>query len=244
MANRVFDLRPPYPVYDATPLFGGELPSIDAIGPPDLRPSSLNPFYSVYAASYGRNFAGLGQVNEMDVQTTSADEGIADYPNELTVLAEADDVVGNGVFDPHGSPGNIHPDEGIFADKENLPGYVFRDQFYAPSEVVDGTTGNPVVYVPSGAVAIDQAQADTFRERQLMMALQPGISPQYFGAPAGGDIWIPRDYAMPVAGLGRRSVGQDVTEPTGTSRAGLFAGFAIAGVAIGLMAAVLTTKRR
>jgi len=236
MSSRVQEIRPPYPLYQATPIFGGDLPSIDQFGPPDLRPSSMNPSLSVFSANWGRNFAGLGQ-EKMNTQTSSADEGIADYPNELSVLAEADDVSGNGVFDPHGSPGNIHPDYGVFTDQESLPGYIVRDQFYAPSEVIDGTTGRPVMYVPSGAVAIDQAQADTYRARQLLTELQPHISPETFGAPDFGDTWIPKDYAMPVAGLG-----QDEARSSG--RVGMFAAFAVVGLGLGIAAAVVVKRKR
>jgi hypothetical protein len=230
VADLISALRPPYPVYDSTPIFGGDLPTIDEDGPPDVRPSAMNPAYSVYAGTWGRNFAGLGDTKKMQMQTGSADEGIADYPNELNVLAEADDVNGNGVFDPHGSPGNQYPDEGIFADSESMPGYVMRDQFYAQSEVIDGTTGYPVMYVPGGAVPIDEGQWDTDAARQLMYELQPGISPQSFGTPGFEDNWIPEDYSMPVAGLG------ETPEP---SRVGIFMSFAVVGVAVGLVVATL-----
>jgi len=266
MSSRVQETRPPYPVYEPTPIFGGDLPTIDEIGPPDLRPSSQNPAYSVYAGTRGRNFAGLGE-SKMNTQSDSADEGVKDYPNELSVLAEADDVSGNGVFDPHGSPGNIHPDYGVFADKESMPGYLMREQFYAPSEVTDLTTGNPVMYVPGGAVPIDQAQADTYRARQLLNELQPGLSPETFGAPAWGSTWVPTDYAMPIAGLGQDllvggsclSLGPCpagmVSNPSGTmaegnccvsahKRTGMFLAFAAVGLGLGIVAASVARKRR
>lgn len=104
-------------------------------------------------------------------------EGIKDYPNELDILQQADDVDGNGVFDPAGSHGNVHGDYGVFADHVSLPGYVERDRFYQPSEVIDATTGNKVVYVPGGAVAIDRAQRRAFRQLDDFWELPPSMNP-------------------------------------------------------------------
>jgi hypothetical protein len=235
MSNILRNLRPPYPVYSSTPLFGGSLPSIDEIGPPDLRPSGLNPYYDQYRGARGRNIAGLGGNN------MTADVGIQNYPNELDALAEADDVQGNGVFDPAGTQGNIHPDYGVFADHMNMPGYLVRDQFYQPSQVIDGTTGNPVMYVPGGAVAIDQSQLDTIRERQLLWELPPGVSPQGVTYPEvsdGGGDWIPQEFATAINGLGADAPSSDAQR----SKFGIVAGFAIAGVAIGIFAATLMKK--
>ena len=236
MSNRYTSLRPPYPLYMSTPLFGGNLPTIDEDGPPDMRPSGLNPSYSMYRGARGRNFAGLGE------EKMTADVGLRDYPNELDVLAEADDVQGNGVFDPAGTHGNVHPDYGVFADHVNMPGYLVRDQFYQPSEVIDGTTGTPVLYVPGGAVAIDQSQYDTIRERQLLWELPPGVSPQPPGkldyADGGGD-WIPQEWSTPVSGIGDDAPA--VTAPA-ASRAGVFAGFAIMGIAVGIFAATIMKR--
>jgi hypothetical protein len=231
MANLLRNLRPPYPVYESTPIFGGNLPSIDQIGPPDLRPSGMNPYYDMYRGARGRNIAGLGD------NMQSADQGIQNYPNELDLLAEADDVQGNGVFDPAGTQGNIHPDYGVFADHESLPGYLVRDQFYQPSQVIDGTTGEPVMYVPGGAVAIDQSQLDTVRERQLLWELPPGVSPQGTTAPGDGESWIPNEYSWPVNGLGA-----DPAAPAEKSNVGLIAGFAIVGLAVGIFAATLMKR--
>jgi hypothetical protein len=286
MANLLRNLRPPYPVYDRTPIFGGQLPSIDEIGPPDMRPSGMNPYYDMYRGARGRNVAGLGQEEppmNMSMSTDTSDVGLKNYPNELDLLAAADDIQGNGVFDPHGTPGNISPDAGVFADHQSLPGYLVRDRYYEPSQVIDATTGEPVMYVPGGAVAIDQGQVDTFRARQLMYKIPPGVSPQSPTFPSDSDSWIPNEASWPVSGLGQE-VGmanpasanciakggtvsvRDVaggqagycTLPDGTtceewalyrgecgtkkSRAGLIAGFAIGGAAIGIFLATLMKK--
>jgi len=240
MSSRFQELRPPYPVYDPQPIFGGSLPTIDEIGPPDTRPSGQNPYYDLYRGAHGRHFSGLGVTNMM-----SADRGIKDYPNELNMLAEMDDVQGNGVFDPHGSHGNIHPDEGVFADHENLPGYLVRDQYYAPSQVIDGTTGEPVMYVPGGAVAIDQSQLRTYRDRQLLWEIPPGMSAEQRTAPPDGDTWIPAEYSWPVNGIGAEPAppGSDPASlPAERSKVPMIASFVIVGLAAGIFVATVMKR--
>jgi hypothetical protein len=230
------DLRPNYPAWPNQPIFGGELPTIDEIGPPDMRPSALNPYNTLQSGAHGRHFAGLGG------NMQSADPGIRDYPNELDLLADADDVQGNGVFDPHGTQGNIHPDEGVFADHVDIPGYLVRETYYAPSEVTDATTGNKVMYVPGGAVPIDQQQLDTWRERQLLWEIPPGMSSQPGPAPPDGETWIPHEYSW---GIGAEPLpGSDPaslpTEPK--SKVPMIAAFAIVGVAVGIFAATIMKR--
>jgi hypothetical protein len=231
MSNRYANLRPPYPVYSSTPIFGGDLPTIDEIGPPDMRPSGLNPYYDRYSGAHGRNIAGLGD----NMQT--ADVGIKNYPNELDLLNEADDVQGNGVFDPAGTQGNIHPDYGVFADHENLPGYLVRSRDYQGSQVIDGTTGNRVMYVPGGAVAIDQSQFDTVRARQLLWEIPPGVSPQKVRHPGDGESWIPQEASWPVDGLGDDAVAPATGGVSATT--GTIVAFGIVGIAAGLLAATI-----
>lgn len=232
MSNRYAHLRPNYPVYQETPLFGGSLPTIDEIGPPDVRPSALNPSYSVYRGAWGRNLAGLGAD---DMRSLTAEPHIKDYANELNLLAAADDVQGNGLFDPPGSPGNIHADYGVFVDHESLPGYVVRDQFYRPSQVIDGTTGEPVMYVPSGAVAIDETQLATFQQLNELYEVPPGVAPFNPGHPEVESEVVPTEYAWPISGLGASD---------GSSRKfGIIAGCAILGAAVGIFAATVKGKK-
>lgn len=239
MSNRFAERRPPYPIYGSQPMFGGKLPSIVAMGPKDMWPSATNPSYDTYAGAHGRNFAGLGKNENMQ---DSADPGIQSYPNELDLLAAADDVQGNGVFDPNGTQGNLHPDLGVFADHENQPGYLVRERFYEPSGVIDGTTGAPVMYVPGGAVAIDQSQLDTIRERQLLWELPPGVSPQRPSAPSDGGTWIPDEPSWAISGL-RGLRGEDVAGGSVSPSAGVLALSAIAGVAVGLVALTIWPRR-
>lgn len=104
-------------------------------------------------------------------------EGIEVYPNELDQLAAADDTAGNGVFDPNGSHGNVHPDEGVFADHQSLPGYVDREVFYQPGEVQDIPGGGVTMYVPGGAVSFQQGQPETLRKQRLLWEIPPSVRP-------------------------------------------------------------------
>ena len=164
-------LRPPYPVYDEAGFERQPLP----FGPPDMWPSGLGPEYSVYASAHGRHLAGDNEMEPKGIDSQTS-EGIETYPNELNVLSQADDVDGNGVFDPHGSHGNVHPDAGVFQDHESLPGYVARDHFYDLSEVEDLTKpGGRTMYVPGGAVAFQQGQQETYEQQQLLWSIPPGM---------------------------------------------------------------------
>lgn len=169
----------------------------------------------------------------------SADEGIRDYPNELNLLSAADDVQGNGIFDPEGSHGNVHPDTGIFADHESLPGYIVRDRFYQPSQVIDGTTGDPIMYVPSGAVAIDAAQRVALERRRNLWELPPEFNPNPVTGPPEADTWIPQQYALPVDGLGQVVPANGAPATTGQKLVAL----AIVGAAVGLLAATMRKKK-
>ena len=162
---------PQYPVYNES-AFGFQRQT----WAPDMRPSGLGPGYSVYASTFGRNLAGVG--DNMEGSFSGSSEGIEVYPNEVEALSVADDVVGNGVFDPNGSHGNVHPDAGVFQDHASLPGYVARDRFFERSEVKDLTQPDAeVVYVPGGAVSFQQGQQQTYAQNQLLWELPRNMNP-------------------------------------------------------------------
>jgi len=160
---------------------------------PSRRPSSMNQKFTRLSAD--RQLAGspdgIGDIDSVN------SEGIESYPNELDVLAEADDVSGNGVFDPNLTHGNNHPDAGVFADKLSFPGYVAREKFYGPSEVTDITTGDPVEFVPGGAVAFQEGQAETFQDLRDLWATPPN-SEWLPRQAAKEDTWVPKELAYPV----------------------------------------------
>jgi len=180
---------PPYPTHNEV---GIQVKPYD-FGPPSLRPSGWNPRLQVFAAAHGRPVAGLGQADNMNA------EGIETYPNELDLLAAADDVAGNGVFDPNGTHGNVHPDAGVFQDKQSLPGYIDREKFYSPSEVIDAASGQPVNYVPGGAVAFQEGQLQTYNDMLDIYQTPPHSQwrPQHL---AQRSEVIPREPAYGVSG--------------------------------------------
>ena len=130
------------------PLAGESDDDAIAAATQDLLPGQHNPYYDVYNMSRGRYLGGLGQTPVQPSQVPpSSDAGVSpadyqsqvqramkDYPNELDSLSAEDDVQGNGIFDANDTHGNIHPDDGVFSDRESLPGYVARERWFQPSE--------------------------------------------------------------------------------------------------------------
>jgi len=149
-----------YPTFDPQPYTGSLLTMQEAGTSDTLYSSGTAPFYqNKIDQRYGRQLAGADQDGTMD------DKDNAWASNELEVLAELDDVQGSGIFDPAGTHPNIWPDAGVFAARYSLPGYSARERMFEKSEVRDATTGRPIVPVPSGAVAIDNAAIIALMER-------------------------------------------------------------------------------
>jgi hypothetical protein len=170
----------------------------------------------------------------------SADRGIQDYPNELEALAAEDDTQGNGIFDPHGSQPNIHPDEGVFGDREGLPGYLAREQFFAPSEVLDVNTGKPAMYVPGNAFMMDPRTQHQLNEMSLY----------YPGLPSTGGGGVPQvptvqpdqpGYMVPPGMPATAGLGQNNGEAAGT-RTRMFMAAAVFGLGIGVVAGMVMRK--
>ena len=157
---------PKYPTYPSQPN-SGNLPSMFAMGPPDLRASSSTaPYYQGHLnRRHGRHLAGLGST-EMEP---------AYAYNELAVMAEMDDIQGNGIFDPYGAQKNVHPGAGVFAVNYSLPGMHARERPFGFSEERDITTGRPIRAVPSGAVANDSSAQIAFLEKGLYPRPTPMI---------------------------------------------------------------------
>lgn len=189
-------MGPNYPKYPSQPN-QGKLPCMRAMGPPDLRPSSST------AAAYQRNIdrahgrwlAGLGSTS------TSMDEEPAYAFNELQVMAEMDDVQGNGIFDPYGSQKNIHPGAGVFATSYNLPGYHARERPFSFSEERDVTTGRPIRAVPSGAVANDSSAQIAYIEQGLYPRPMPMLKLAKNETPFV-PTWDDMQNPLPIQGLG------------------------------------------
>lgn len=166
---------PFYPKYVSQPN-QGRLPSMCEMGPPDLRPSSGTSvrYQRKIDLAHGRFLAGLG--------STKMNDGEPAYAfNELAVMAEMDDIQGNGVFDPPGAQKNVHPGAGVFAANYSLPGMHARERPFGFSEERDITTGRPIRAVPSGAVANDSSAQIAFIEQGLYPRPQPmvGLAKQH-----------------------------------------------------------------
>ncbi len=201
-------LRPQYPVFSEH----GYMPKPQQYGPPDMWPSGNNPGYNAYASAHGRHLAGVEDMNA---------EGIEVYPNELDQLSAADDTAGNGVFDPNDSHGNVHPDEGVFADHQSLPGYVDREVFYSPSEVSDLPGGGLTMYVPGGAVAFQQGQTETLRQQRLLWGIPDSVRPF--------EIESVRQQNTASAPTPVQSVGGTWSELSGTNQLLIAAGVGVVG---------------
>jgi len=179
---------------------------------------------------YTRPLAGTG----IEVQDEKTDQGWA--ANELAVYAEKDDVQGDGIFDPPGTEPNIYPDAGVFAQRYDLPGYLARERMYQSSEVVDATTGRPVIYVNGGAVSMDSAAQVAFIERNLYGPIEPVVRRQRATAPPYKSTWNARQNPVPIStsGLG--------AEPWSGTK--LLLATAAAGAALGGLYAMLRKKGR
>lgn len=158
---------PLYPVYPSQPN-SGDLPTQVNMGPFDLYPtSSTAPAYQEnFDMMYGRHLAGAEK-------PVGSDDEPAYALNELRLMAEMDDVDGNGVFEQPGSRPNIYPDAGIFASDYSVPGYLHRERMYAPSEIIDANTGRPVTYVNGGTVSMDSTAMVAFMEGGMYAPPRP-----------------------------------------------------------------------
>lgn len=218
-----------YPKFPNQP-FTGKLPSMIDAGTSDtLYSSGTAPYYEKrWNMAHGRHLAGSDDV----VQDEASIPAWAS--NELDYYAEMDDVQGNGVFDVPGSHPNIYPDAGILASRFDIPGYVAREKMYSPSEVVDATNGNRVIYVNGGAVAMDTpAQVAFMRDRAAMkrpvspiaLAMQTQRMPSK-------QTWNERQNPLPI--------GQTTSEPMGL--VGMLAASAAIGLAVGAIYAATKKK--
>lgn len=196
-------------------------------GPPDGLPSGTNS--RLYRPlSRGRHLGSLGGSELVSAPVRSADPNTLSYPNELNSLAVRDDVDGNGIFDAFNTHGNIHPDAGVFADAASLPGYLAREKFFTPSEVIDVTTGEPVMYVPGNAFMLDPRTDAALAERNLYI---PGL-------PETGGEQTPF-YSTVIPNEGSLPVGATDEPYSPASSTQMFLVAALAGLAIGGFAALV-----
>lgn len=226
-------MRQRYPIYPSQ-IINGNLPSMAEMGPPDLRPSSSTASYYQRRldSMYGRHLAGAAKAMGDDAEPAYA-------LNELKLMAELDDTAGDGIFDPDGSRPNNYPDAGILASSYSFPGYLARERMYEPSEVVDQTTGRPVIYVNGGAVSMDSAAQIAFIEAGRYAPPRPVID-QYGEEPVPPESTV-NIYQNPVPVTPASGFGQSNGLQAGSK---LVLALALAGVGVGALLAFSKPKQK
>ena len=175
---------------------------------------------------------------DLDVQDESSDPGWAN--NELELLAEMDDIQSNGVFDPPGTHPNVHPDAGVFAARYSLPGYHAREVPFSKTEIVDATTGRPVIAVPSGAVSLDSAAQIAFIEQGRYSTPENVVRWQEASPMPGVNIANWMQNPQSIAGWG--GIG-DAAAPVPTNTAATIGKVALVGLSIGVLYALFRKKK-
>lgn len=246
---------PLYRSFPSTP-YTGNLPPNREMGPPDLFPSSnVAPAYQRrFDKMFGRHLAGDEEAVVIPETKSPGDPDEPAYAlNELRYFAEMDDTQGSGIFEPPGSAPNNYPDAGIFAQSFSSPGYLAREKPWQKSEVVDGTTGRPVTYVPGGAVAMDSAAQVAFVEDLMYQAPNPLMTPyQQRDVPDGSTVNVRQNpipitaKAAPAMVAGYRGYGADAAPVPAPAPAsplkGVLIAAGLAGLAVGIVYA--TSKKK
>jgi hypothetical protein len=224
-----------YPVYPST-ILNGNLPNLAEMGPPDLRPtSSTAPYYQGRLDSmFGRHLAGA------DTQKQVGEDREPAYAlNELRVMAEMDDTDGAGIFDAPESKPNNYPDAGVFATSWAWPGYLARERMYSPSEVLDSTTGRPIIPVNGGTVSMDSAAQIAFIESGRYNPPAP-VMDQYSEIPVEDwstvNVRVNTAPITPVSGYGEAAT----TGMSGTTK--FLIGLGATGLALGAVYAFTRPK--
>jgi hypothetical protein len=109
---------------------------------------------------YGRQLRGLGA----DSSEAPFHDSWAGGDAAAIRASEADDTVGNGIFDGEGAPPVQHAGNGVFEAKYSEPGYLYRERLGRPSEVLDQTTGEPIIYHPNAGGAWHEDVLRTYRK--------------------------------------------------------------------------------
>ena len=175
------------PRHASTPICGQSVPD----SAPDNFSSGINlHFLRANSMPYGRQFRGFGG---LPTTTEYGDSWAGDDP-ALRDAVQADDVVGNGIFDGPGAPPTAHAGTGVFESKFSLPGYLYREEATRASEVLDTSTGSPIIYQPNagGSWFSDTAQSyrSFDRESPRLYTDQPRLRAKHVAEviqpPSGG----------------------------------------------------------
>jgi hypothetical protein len=158
-------------------------------------PSSINPSYvRMRAMPYGRQLRGLGELPD----TQQWGDSWSGDDESVRKAQQEDDVVGNGIFDGPGAPPTGNAGAGVFEHHFALPGYLYREQPTQPSEIIDTTTGQPVIYQPNAGGSWYDDVVETYRSYDLE------TERPYSTNPAFGPVRMPEvaSSSPPLSGLG------------------------------------------
>ena len=187
-------------------------------------------------APYGRSLRGFGAVPD----TSEYGDTWAGQDEALRQAAIDDDTVGNGIFDGPGAPPTAHAGTGVFASSFSLPGYLYREQPGKPSEVVDTTTGAPMVYQPNAGGSWYEDTYESYHpfdvEVPRMYSNDPVFPPKAMGG-FGAYHAVNSANASQIAGpvFARGIAGFGATDPAAASadKTGQYVRYALGGVLVG-----------
>ena len=150
---------------------------------------------------------------------------------------ELDDSVGNGVFDGAGAAPIQHAGNGVFEAHYAEPGYLYRERMGEPSEVIDATTGNPIVYHPNAGQSSHEDILRTYRRWDQE-------TPRYYGPmrsrqPGSVLTRSTANAATPPASISPlKGLGQSLTDSSSLLP------YAVGGLLLGVAAGILYTSMK
>lgn len=164
---------------------------------------------------YGRQMRGLGGIPDNPWYSDS-------WGGYDAIKSQAnidDDTVGNGIFDGPGAPPVQHAGSGVFEARYSEPGYLYRERLGKPSEVLDQTTGEPIIYHPNAGGSWHEDVLRTYRKFDVE-------TPRYYSS--GPYVPSPIDNPPVAPGVGQTPSDESEYIP-----------YAIGGLLVGVAAAVI-----
>lgn len=163
------------PRFDSTPVCGKTVYST----PVDQRPSAFNHSYTrASAMPYGRQMRGMDGIPDGPFHDSWGGKDLA-----VQEASIADDNVGNGIFDGPGAPPVQNAGSGVFEARYAEPGYLYRERAGLPSEVLDQTTGEPLIFNANAGGSSHEDFLRTYRrwdeETPRYYSSPPYVQPQF-----------------------------------------------------------------
>ena len=181
-----------------------------------------------------RAVSGLGAVPQSKYHH---DSWSGDDPAVLEA-DELDDSVGNGVFDGAGAAPIQHAGNGVFEAHYAEPGYLYRERMGEPGEIIDATTGNPIIYHPNAGQSSHEDILRTYRRFDQETPRYYG--PMGKGRPSGfvrststSNAVTPPASIPPLAGLGLSLTDSSSLLP-----------YAVGGLLLGVAAGILYSSMK